>query len=573
MARLGFALAACVLMTTTSGCLAADAVVRNFGAGTDANSVGIIPPGEDSDTDGPQAIYASESGDVYLLDQLNNRVLKIDPRDPTREPQSLELPDDVQASDIVVSNDTIYAWDGQVRALQPTGAPDAPTRGLTMTRSTGAVDETVTNAFEQMGTQSTEDEPTTRSIGKQATAVGRGRQTVATYGNGTVVASLTPFAQDAGVQIALQAKGATKAMATIKLQVRSKLGTVELLNIDKEGRAFVLAENIPTDYSDQAAIFVARYAKAGALEGVYELPFTSSIAISRRFVTVSPEGDVYFLRNRKEGTDVLGVGFRPMKNATVISLAPAAAQPTMAMLARQKGANAAVRPLTRAQVIETANAFASIRWRVNPSAYGPTPDTACTGFNRVRRPGYLNGKVNQEVQGIPYCWGCMGSLPQIATLIDRGMKAGNVCTRNDPRRDVAGVDCSAFVSAAWGLQTHFTTIAIPSIAKPLPNPLGLLPGDALNKAGSHVMLFVRFTPDKKAEVIEASTGGCNGKVCHNVYPLGSLLARGYVPVRYRGLVNDLSAPTEVAAKASADKPAPKATEATQAHKSGHKGRR
>jgi hypothetical protein len=557
MARLRYGIAALMLLTIGSGAFAADDVVRNFGAGSDANSVGIVPPGEDADTDGPQAIYAGGDGDVYLLDQLNNRVLRIDPRDPSREPQSLELPDGVQASDIVVSDDTIYAWDGQVRALQATGRADAPTRGLALTRASGPVDETVTNAFEQMGTQAAPEEETTRSVGKASTAIGRGRQTVGTYGRGTIVASLTPFAQEAGVQIMLHPKDGKSTLGTLKLQVRSKLGTVEVLNVDKQGRAFVLAENIPTDYSDQAAIFVARFAQGGALEGVYELPLNSNVAISRRFVTISPDGDVYFLRNRKEGTDVLGVGFRPMKNATVVSLTPAQPQTTLADLARRKGANAAVRPLTRAQVIETANAFASIRWRVNAGAYGPTPDTSCTGFNRVRRPGYLNGKINQEVQGIPYCWGCMGSLPQIAFLIDRGTKAGNVCTRNDPRRDVAGVDCSAFVSAAWGLSTHFTTIAIPSIAKPLPNALDLLPGDALNKAGSHVMLFVRFTPDKKAEVIESSTGGCNGKVCHNVYPLGSLLARGYVPVRYRGLVNDQSSPTDVA-KASLTKPQAKA---------------
>jgi hypothetical protein len=51
------------------------------------------------------------------------------------------------------------------------------------------------------------------------------------------------------------------------------------------------------------------------------------------------------------------------------------------------------------------------------------------------------------------------------------------------------------------------------------------------------MLFLRFTPDRKAEVMESSTGGCNGKVCRNVYPLSSLLARGYRPVRYRVLEN------------------------------------
>jgi len=52
------------------------------------------------------------------------------------------------------------------------------------------------------------------------------------------------------------------------------------------------------------------------------------------------------------------------------------------------------------------------------------------------------------------------------------------------------------------------------------------------------MLFLRFTPDRKAEVMEASTGGCNGRVCRNVYPLASLLARGYAPVRYRALANE-----------------------------------
>ncbi|XUJ35140.1 hypothetical protein ACQ5SK_05115 [Bradyrhizobium japonicum] len=87
---------------------------------------------------------------------------------------------------------------------------------------------------------------------------------------------------------------------------------------------------------------------------------------------------------------------------------------------------------------------------------------------------------------------------------------------------MAGVDRSAFVSAAWGLSVHYTTAAIPAIAAPVANPWDLRPGDALNKPGSHVMLFLRFTPDRKAEVMESSTGGCNGRVCRNVYPLASL---------------------------------------------------
>jgi hypothetical protein len=199
---------------------------------------------------------------------------------------------------------------------------------------------------------------------------------------------------------------------------------------------------------------------------------------------------------------------------------------------------AAVRPSNRQQTIETAFAFEGVQWKLTPANYGADPDTACTGYNRIRRPWYLQGKVNQDVRGVPYCWGCHGSLANFRQRVESGTMAGNVCTKNSPRADVAGVDCSAFVSAAWGLSVHYTTAAIPAIAKPVGNPWDLKPGDALNKPGSHVMLFLRFTPDRKAEVMESSTGGCNGRVCRNVYPLASLLQRGYVPVRFRALADD-----------------------------------
>jgi hypothetical protein len=127
----------------------------------------------------------------------------------------------------------------------------------------------------------------------------------------------------------------------------------------------------------------------------------------------------------------------------------------------------------------------------------------------------------------------------------QGALAGNVCTHDDPRTDVTGVDCSAFVSAAWGLSQHFTTAAIPSITDPISDVWNLKPGDALNKPGSHVILFLRFTADRKAEVMEAAPVACNGRVCRNVYPLSSLLERGFKPVRFRSLANDGS--SEVAA--------------------------
>jgi hypothetical protein len=230
-----------------------------------------------------------------------------------------------------------------------------------------------------------------------------------------------------------------------------------------------------------------------------------------------------------------------------------------------------MRPLTRQQTIETAFAFEGIQWKLTPAAYGRDPDTACTGFNgRVRRPTYLHGKVGQEVRGIPYCWGCHGSLDQIRAKIERGVLAGNICTHNAPRSDATGVDCSAFVSATWGLATHYTTAAIPAIASKIHDPWDLRPGDALNKPGSHVMLFLRVTRDRKAEVMEASPGACNGRVCRNIYPLASLLARGYQPVRFRALQQDTTVAVSIEPQEKATKAQQKEDRPTSKGKRRHK---
>ena len=136
-------------------------------------------------------------------------------------------------------------------------------------------------------------------------------------------------------------------------------------------------------------------------------------------------------------------------------------------------------------------------------------------------------------------------LSKSAARLSTACSPGTYAPHNAPRTDTAGVDCSAFVSAAWGLATHFTTAVIPAIANPVTDPLELRPGDALNKPGSHVMLFLRFTPGQMVEVMESS-GACNGRVCRNTYPLASLLARGYRPVRFRALENDTSMVAQVA---------------------------
>jgi hypothetical protein len=519
-----------------SGANAEDTVIKRFSNGTGRDSVGMIEAREDAPMDGPQAIYAAEDGSLYLLDQVNGRVLRFDAKKANSSVQSLELPQDMRPTDVVVRHGNVYVWDGAPQALQADGSDNAPVRGLTRMRTTEKPDDETLTAFAQMGSQAL-DSPD-QLLGEKSRAIpartGPTHQSIATRGHGTVIADVSVGAKLNTATVQVREQPTNNAIAKLALKVRDRIGIVEFLEIDNTGRMFVLTENIPTSTSRRASAYVVRFSAKGVQESVYDIPFSETVALSRRFITISPDGDVYFLRTASSEVDLIGVGSRPVHAGDVIdnpNLARAFEAPKV------KGPIAAVRGLTRQQVVETAFAFEGVQWRLTPAVYGRDPDTACSGFNRIRRPGYLSGKLNQEVRGVPYCWGCHGSLNQFRANIANGMLAGNVCTHNNPRPDTAGVDCSAFVSAAWGLSTHFTTAAIPGITQQLQNAWDLQPGDALNKPGSHVMLFLRFTPDRKAEVMESSTGGCNGRVCRNVYPLSSLLARGYRPVRYRVLEN------------------------------------
>jgi hypothetical protein len=531
-------LAIWILQDTPAG--AANAIVRQFGSGDGLDAVGIVDASADTDIDGPQAIYVGDNGEVYLLDQVNGRVLQFDPKRNTTETRAYELPSGLQPTDLVVSHGHIMVWDGDAHALQPTGPENAPVRGLDEVSTRDLDDEFTLSAFAQMGSQkplaSSEllEDANTRSV-RSSKGPARLRQAIATRGEGPVLVDVASGDHPTFATLDVRRKQDGKLLAKLRIAVRDRLGTVEFLEIDKQGRMFVLAENIPSSDKKLAAAFVAQFSLGGRLERIYDIPLYESMGLSRRFIAVSPDGDVYFLRTRKTGVDVIGVGSRIVRNEAVIdTIGPAPA----AQGASFKEFVAAVRPLNRQQVIQTAFAFEGVQWKLTASAYGRDPDTACSGFHRIRRPAYLIGKLGQEVRGVPYCWGCHGSLVQIGAKLAHGVLAGNVCTHNEPRTDVTGVDCSAFVSAAWGLSQHFTTSAIPSITNRIENAWDLRPGDALDKPGSHVVLFLGFTNDRKAEVMEAAPGACNGRVCRNVYPLASLLARGFIPVRFRALANE-----------------------------------
>ncbi len=84
-----------------------------FASGASPTTVGVVDASEDVELAGPQALAADGQGNLFLLDQINGRILQFDPKQPSNEPDVLQMPADVQPTDLVVRDST--SWCGTAR--------------------------------------------------------------------------------------------------------------------------------------------------------------------------------------------------------------------------------------------------------------------------------------------------------------------------------------------------------------------------------------------------------------------------------------------------------------------------
>lgn len=426
-----------------------DQVVFQFRSGSAPNEVGILPGAEDVEPSGPVALTVGDDGTVYVLDQNNDRVLAVSPERSGQAPQVLALPPDLPAADLAVVRNDLFLWADGVVAVEKTGEPEASERALRVIA--GEADSYTRSVFAAMGSQPPGPlEGLFEEIGRSAER-GGSRPTVVQYvpsrGLGDVVAEVDVIS-GRETRVAIRRGGEEAAFVALSARTRDRIGTVEVLDIDTTGRPYVLVETVPDDEARDAALLVARFAPDGTLEASYDLPLDPGATFSRRFVSIGPRGDVLFLKSDEARADVLRLVGRPVpEDGLLVGQAP---KRKTAKVKPEKAPKMAIRALGREDVVERAVAFETARWTVSRTAYGPDPAPRCPNMNRTQRPLYLKDKLNRDVKGIPYCWGCKTSVDNFYEGLEKGLTAGNVCTRSAVRKKVMGVDCSAFVSEAWG---------------------------------------------------------------------------------------------------------------------------
>lgn len=169
--------------------------------------------------------------------------------------------------------------------------------------------------------------------------------------------------------------------------------------------------------------------------------------------------------------------------------------------------------IDREQVMARGKAFAYHPWTCTTANLTATCDA---GYQSVYSPG--------DYMGLPYDWGGYKTLFEFDQEILQGSGAGSYSS-DGVLACTSGLDCSGYVSKCWDAG-HWSTSTIDSVSYTIPQA-SLLPGDALNEAGYHVVLFSHLLGTGEPIYYEAA-----GYNTHINTTGGWSWVSGYVPIRY-----------------------------------------
>lgn len=236
---------------------------------------------------------------------------------------------------------------------------------------------------------------------------------------------------------------------------------------------YLLVEDLRPSDRVEVSQTVWQITLAGEIAGVAEIPINERHTAMPHGVAIDAEGRPMVLISRETELELrrLELGEEPMVTLEETPPFEVGVNPLV---------TAGAGCITSAQIIDNALEYIANSTSITNTSI--VNDATCAG--RIK-PQYLN--ASGTYLSVSYDWGGFDTPTAFNTAMATGKKAGNLSTAGSGLSCSYGVDCSGFVSRAWGLTTKYSTSTLPNVSLPL-TPV-LRQGDILNLAGSHVVLF------------------------------------------------------------------------------------
>ncbi len=337
--------------------------------------------------------------------------------------------------------------------------------------------------------------------------------------------------------ITLSGKG--KPVFSKTVDVKKPLGTVRILGISGT-RLFVEVQTILNEVPLKVERSIRIYQTAGSqihqisditLPDVYYTYIKHDVYVSDSevdlFVSTPEKAQIYQLKNSATAKMKARVYLpRTLYGKTYLynnHLLPANESTTALKTVEST-------PITRQKIIQNAEPYATYKWYCYQANIR---DYDCGGVH-VRTPAWVTVGNNISV---PYMWGGFSSLPQFDQGLKDGVSAGDCDTHGNGAGSscAVGVDCSGFVSRAWGLGSKYSTRSIPQISTQYASYDDLKPGDVVDYAGHHVRLIHTVNSNGSFLIIEAAASGTDWRVGYNGYTTADFQGR-YLPRRYNNVI-------------------------------------
>ena len=335
-----------------------------------------------------------------------------------------------------------------------------------------------------------------------------------------------------------------------------------------QSRYVVTEEIAATSPAIRVDIFVRRYASSsGELTGVVYVPLDGFQSVPHDFISVGADGVVRVLAPTVTGVTIREYEFAAPPRGRV------AVQDLKSLGRNPRAVNVETRlwrgdpldqfrnpnepqielvllpppPITRAAILANARAYLDVNWTMQAENFSRLGiDNVCTpreGRIWLRPRHFTPDLIGKTIAPMPYKWGGDDTPNTFRIRTEWGALAGSLCTCRQPEfnycvfADSAGIDCSGFVSRAWGIEKRGTA-GLLDVADEVKSLDALEPGDAFDWPQRHVRLYVGRAEGAEMafKVLEASTRiECEG-VCEMTYRPSEL--EGYRIIRYRNIRED-----------------------------------
>lgn len=330
----------------------------------------------------------------------------------------------------------------------------------------------------------------------------------------------------------------------LKLNLKFGMNSYEIIQVDQNGTSWI--ENLVM-FDNDSITYVWKVNKFGEVLGIYRFASDKEISstewLMKHQVIVSNDGKVYgLISNKKQFKLVL------LKSLSVEEMKLRANKLDSVLFKKKEFRSKQIQDSSMFKSIELPIVGCKLRKKSIDDAYvyfdnkiylstsSIVNDATC--LNRIIPPYILEDKINKGKAGtyksVSYNWGGFDTVAEFNNkILTKKMKAGNVNVKNPALLScTAGVDCSGFVSRAWGLTSKLATgdMANTKITEEI-GWYEVKAGDVYLNPGVHVAMY-RMNDDflgNKVVIIESNSAA--GSVIEQKVPIAWLQKYNLLPRR------------------------------------------